>query len=201
MRCDQVEKLLVEYVDGELNAGEHAAVSEHIEKCADCARELGSLERLRELLSDDGYVEPSSFYWTRFSAGLRERLHRGWMGGDDRWARLVPRLAPVVVAVAFFAVGMWMGLGAMNATSPAGGSGVSAVGGTSFTELPVVSPRSKLLVETGGGSAGVHQRAALSDTLAPDGMDPFGDGPGMILTGAEEPEHASRYLGEPLIGE
>ena len=31
MRCDQVEKLLIEFADGDLNAGEHAAVREHIE--------------------------------------------------------------------------------------------------------------------------------------------------------------------------
>ena len=199
MRCDQVEKLLVEYADGELNAGEHAAVTEHVSSCAACARELESIEKLRELLLDDGYVEPSSFYWTRFNAGLRQRLRGGWLGGDDRWARLVPRLAPAVIAVAFFAVGMWMGLGALDATLPAGETGGSIGAGASFAEMPVVSSRSKLLVETGGAYSSAPE--ALSDTLAPEGFDPFGDGPGMILTGSDEPREASRYLGEPLVGE
>ncbi|MBD3349311.1 MAG: hypothetical protein GF400_08990 [Candidatus Eisenbacteria bacterium] len=199
MLCSQVEKLLVEYAEGDLNAGEDAAVRDHLESCPACARELASIKKLRDVLRDDGYEEPSSFYWTRFEAGLRKRLRGGWLGGDDRWARLVPRLAPLVVAVAFFAVGMWMGLGTLSGPGP-GGSGAPGGGATaSFAEGPVVSPRTKLLVETGGVTS--TPDVALSDTLAPEGFDPFGEGPGMILTGSEEPGESSRYLGEPLIGE
>lgn len=198
MRCEQVDKLLVEYADGELNAGEHAAVSKHIESCTSCAEELASLERMKLLLRDDGYVEPSSFYWTRFGARLRESVHGGWLGGDDRWARLVPRLAPVVVAVAFFAVGMWIGAGSLSAPAPGGGQAPSFATGGTYAEIPAVSPRSKLLVETGGMQPGVRTAA---DTLAPDGLDPFGEGPGMLLTGSEERGRATRYLGERLMGD
>ncbi len=198
MRCDQVEKLLVEYADGELNAGEHAAVSEHIESCEACAEELAFLERMKLLLRDDGYVEPSSFYWTRFSARLRERIRGGWLGGDDRWARLVPRLAPAVVAVAFFAVGMWIGVGALRQPAPIGGQAPSLSVGGSFAEAPAVSPRSTLLVETGGAQPGVR---AAADTLAPDSFNPFGEGPGMVLTGSEVRDRQTRYLGEPLTGD
>jgi anti-sigma factor RsiW len=197
MRCDQVEKLLIEFADGELNAGEHAAVSDHLQSCDACAAELASLERMKLLLRDDGYEEPSSFYWTRFNARLRERTQGGWLGGDDRWAKLVPRLAPVVVAVAFFAVGMWLGAGALNMPATPGGEQPSLVTGASFAEAPVVSARSKLVVDT-GGTQPTFQTAA--DTLAPDTFDPYGDGPGMVLTGTEE-ERRTRYLGESLIGD
>lgn len=201
MRCDQVDKLLVEYADGELNAGEHAAVSEHVEACEACAAELAALERMKLLLREDGYEEPSSFYWTRFGAGLRERLHGGWMIGDDRWARLVPRLAPVVVAAAFFVVGMWMGLWVTEAPLTGGPSLSPGVAGGSYAELPAVSARSKLLVET-GGTQPMIMRTASADTLEPEGLDPFGGGPTMILTGSdEEPGRQERYLGVPLMGE
>ncbi len=198
MRCDQVEKLLVEYADGELNAGEHTVVTEHVESCESCAAELAALESMNELLHNDGYVEPNSFYWTRFGARLRDRLHGGWSIGDDRWARFVPRLAPVVVAAAFFAVGMWMGLGPMQAPLSGGGS-PAVTAGSSYAEVPAVSARSKLLVETGGTQP--MMRMASGDTLEPEGFDPFEGGPTMLLTGGDEPGGQERYLGVPLTGE
>ena len=197
MRCDQVEKLLVEYADGELNAGERTAVSEHVGSCPSCAGELAVLERMKLLLAEDGYVEPSSFYWTRFSARLRERTRDRWVMGDDRWARLVPRLVPVVVAVAFFSFGMWVGLRPVTGSRPEGAApGLST--GHSFAEAPIVSPRIKLLVETGGVEQPIAQ---ASDTLAPETFDPFGEGSGFILTGSEERGRAARYLGEGLLGD
>lgn len=197
MRCDQVEKLLVEYVDGELNAGERTAVSEHVDSCPSCADELAALEKMKLMLTEDGYVEPSSFYWTRFGARLRERTQSRWNMGDDRWARLVPRLVPVAVAVAFFSLGMWMGLRPVTGPTPAGvAPGLPT--GHSFAEAPIVSPRVKLLVETGGVEQPLVHAA---DTLAPEVLDPFGDGSSFILTGSEGPGRTERYLGEGLLGD
>ena len=197
MRCDQVEKLLVEYVDGELNAGERTAVSEHIELCESCANELAALERMKLLLSDDGYVEPSPFYWTRFSARLRERMWGRWEVAEDRWFRLLPRLVPAVIALAFFSLGVWVGLRPVTGgVSEPAVPGLSA--GQSLAEAPIVSPRVKLLVETGG----IEQpMAQASDTLAPEVFDPFGDGSNLILTGGDERGRPTRYLGEGLLGD
>jgi anti-sigma factor RsiW len=197
MRCDQVEKLLVEYADGELNAGERTAVCEHVASCPSCADELAALERMKLLLAEDGYAEPSSFYWTRFAARLRERTQDRWAMGDDRWARLVPRLVPIVVAAAFFSLGIWVGLGPATGVRQEGvAPGLQA--GHSFAEAPIVSPRVKLLVETGG----VEQpMAQASDTLAPETFDPFGEGSGFILTGSEDRGRPTRYLGEELLGD
>jgi anti-sigma factor RsiW len=184
MRCDQVEKLLVEYADGELNAGEHTAVSEHIGSCPSCAEELAGLERIKLLLAEDGYVEPSPFFWTRVGARLGERTRDRWAMGDDRWSRLVPRLVPVVVAVAFFSLGMWMGLRPVTGVRTEGAApGLST--GHSF-------------VETGGVEQPIAQ---ASDTLAPETFDPFGEGSGFILTGSEDRGRATRYLGDGLLGD
>ena len=100
MRCEQVERLLIDYLEGELGETEASAVREHIAECMACAGEVAAFESTRELLRNDAYVEPSPFYWTRFNARLRQRMRRGaWAGADDRWGVLVPRLAPVAVAV------------------------------------------------------------------------------------------------------
>jgi hypothetical protein len=92
---------------------------------------------------------------------------------------------------------MWIGVGAMNLPGTPAGQTQGGISGTSFAEAPVVSPRSKLVVETGGAQP-TFQTA--SDTLAPESLDPFGDGPGMILTGTEDRTN-TRYLGESLMGD
>jgi anti-sigma factor RsiW len=39
-RCRGLERLLVEYADGELETSERAAVEEHLKGCAECRRVL-----------------------------------------------------------------------------------------------------------------------------------------------------------------
>lgn len=184
MRCNQVQTLLIDYIEDELSEGEAAAVREHIDVCDVCAAEAAAFESTCELLREDGYVEPSPFYWTRFSARLRERM-RGrsvWAGADDRWGMLVPRLAPVAVAALCFAVGMWIGLSPTDSVDrTVGGVQRSAVG-AGFAEGPVVSPRSKALVESGYDPG---EFAFAADTLAPYSYEPPMERPEMTLAASE----------------
>ena len=123
MRCDAVRDLLIEYLDGDLGHAEGEEIERHLVKCVDCTREMESFRQVMGLLRDDGYVEPSSFYWTRFTARLTERIHRESPMRRLVFAHsLVPKLAPVAMAVALFAVGFWVGTGP--------GSGVHRFGGT-----------------------------------------------------------------------
>jgi anti-sigma factor RsiW len=199
MRCDEMSEFLIEYAEGDLDAGREAQVRAHLAECGSCAAELRALERTRALLADDGYVEPSSFFWTRFDSRLRSRLSRGsWIASDDRWARLVPRLAPVVVAAAFFVVGLVVGL---RPTAPGGSSGgpPAVTGEGQYAQGPVISPRTKLLVETGGTPERPSEFAA--DTLGTTTLDPFEKLPGVVLTGAEGHGRVRRLLGEQLLGD
>jgi len=191
MRCEQVERLLIDYLEGELGETEASAVREHIAECMACAGEVAAFESTRELLRNDAYVEPSPFYWTRFNARLRQRMRRGaWAGADDRWGVLVPRLAPVAVAVLCFAVGMWLGL------SPAGSvSGVAESGGPGYgiglAEGPVVSPRSKALVESASTAS---EFVYAADTLAPYSYEPPSERSEMMLASEDEAEFEQRLV-------
>ena len=203
MRCDEVQKRLAEFMEEELGAGEQAAVREHLEVCDTCAGELAAFERTMLLLEDDGYVEPEPFYWTRFEAGLRARLRdraRRFVF-VPRLENLTPRLAPVVAAVILFGIGLGVGLQpVLNVVGSSDSPGT-------FAERPidergpVVSPRSKSLVESGDlGREMIQYAEDTSDTLRPEGFDSVIDQPQIILATDEAWPTVEDRLGESSLG-
>jgi anti-sigma factor RsiW len=202
MRCEDAKKQLVEFMEEELEAGEQAAVREHLETCDACASELAAFERTMLLLEDDGYVEPEPFYWTRFEASLRAKLR----GRDRRFTlvpqleNLTPRLAPVVAAVVLFGIGLGLGLQpALNVASAPDGSGAIAERPMDG-RAPVVSPRSKSLVESGIAREMIQYADSASDTLRPEGFDSAIEQPQIILATDELWPEVERRLGEGSLG-
>jgi anti-sigma factor RsiW len=58
--CKEIERMLVDYADGRLSAGESRKVSAHLAKCEDCRRTLEALKRSLELAGviwEDGLAE------------------------------------------------------------------------------------------------------------------------------------------------
>ncbi|MEA3409736.1 MAG: zf-HC2 domain-containing protein [Candidatus Eisenbacteria bacterium] len=199
MRCDDVKRRLAEFMEEELEASEQAAVLEHLATCDACASELAAYERTMMFLEDDGYVEPDSFYWTRFQAGLRARLRdRGRrFVFVPRFENLTPRLAPIVAAVLLFGVGLGVGLQpVLNVVGTSDSSG-TYVERTTDDRGPVVSPRSKSLVESGGLAREMAQYAVnAADTLRPESFDSAIEQPQIILATDESWPAVERRLGE-----
>ena len=204
MRCDEVQKRLAEFMEEELDAGEQVAVREHLATCDTCASELAAFERTMLLLEDDGYVEPEPFYWTRFEAGLRARLRdRGRrFVFVPRLENLAPRLAPIVAAVLLFGIGLGFGLQPILNVVGTSDSPGTFVERTTDDRDPVVSPRSKSLVESGGLTGEMAQYAANApDTLRPESFDSAIDQPQIILATDESWPTVERRIGQLSPGE
>lgn len=99
MKCNRIEELLVQYIEGDLSAEECRTVDEHVSSCAECRRSLEVFISLDESLGELRKVVPS---WktaeARFSrrAGLAKR-------------RSIPELlfnAPVIAGFSFIALGV-----------------------------------------------------------------------------------------------
>jgi anti-sigma factor RsiW len=194
MRCDAVRDLLIEYLEGDLGHAEWEEIERHLAECIECAREKESLKQVMGLLRDDGYVEPSSFYWTRFTARLMQRVHR-----ESPVRRLisshgsVPKLASVATALVLFAVGFWVGKGPGLGVR---GSGDLEIAGAS-TSTSVISSASKLRVVSGSEPVVF---ADYADTLRPDSFSSPTDGPQLILAKSLEPQaRVDRMLSEKQI--
>lgn len=195
--CESVQELLVELAGGTIDPAGREVVEKHLAGCSECAEELASLERTFGALRCDGYTEPSPFYWTRFHAALRRRLD----GSRERglvidWSRLAPRLAPAAVALFCFAAGLWIGL--RPAPRAAGIPSDTAVVASYDVarEAPVISPASKLLVESGLDGHPVY----AADTLRPNALAPFGDPPEMVLAASPRLAIVESGLGQRSLG-
>lgn len=80
--CEQIEKLLVDYADGQLSPSESNKVGEHLAKCEHCRNTLEVLQRsldLARVIWEDGLEETkavrvsktqraSRFQWRRYAA-------------------------------------------------------------------------------------------------------------------------------------
>jgi anti-sigma factor RsiW len=201
MRCDEVQNLLVEFIEDELGAAERAAFAEHLAECDACASELAAYEHTMSLLEDDGYVEPEPFYWTRFEAGLRAKLRgrRERFVLVPRFANLNPRLAPIAVAVLFFCVGLGVGLQPVLQLAGGGDDPASFADRSFDVGEPVISPRSKALVQSGLSHDVAQYAANTADTLTPESFDSAIEEPVMILATDEVTSDVERFLGESLL--
>jgi anti-sigma factor RsiW len=199
--CERIQELLVDRASGELDAARRAVVEEHLTTCPECADDLASLERTFAALRNDGYEAPSPFYWTRFDAALRRRIMAGRAPGGGRldWSVLAPRLAPAAVALFCFAAGVWIGL--RPAPEAAGIPGIrrgsAAVASYDAARTaPVISPESKLLVESGLDGHPVY----AADTLRPNALAPFGEPPEMVLAASPRLAIVESGLGQRSLG-
>lgn len=203
--CDGIRDLLIEYLEGELSDADSRIVAEHVKSCELCASECDALERTYALLREDGYEEPSPFFWTRFNARIRARMREGRVFGAGRWQALAPRLAPVAIALVCFGLGLWAGVRPAPGPVPARQREIRMAGVGRGTPLaasgtavvPVVSARSKYLVDSGAIEPSF---TPVADTLRPETFDPFVEDPRITLATMERESYRMGETEHPLRG-
>jgi hypothetical protein len=77
MECTRCREDLTAYQDGELSPAESAEVRSHLENCAACAGELGSLREAVEFIgSHVGELEPGPASWNQILSRISEESSR-----------------------------------------------------------------------------------------------------------------------------
>ena len=76
-KCDKIERLLSDYIDGTLSERQTADVALHLRSCGSCKREVVDLKKTNHLL-ENFYVEPeaSDAYYARFTTRLQQRIEQ-----------------------------------------------------------------------------------------------------------------------------
>ena len=94
-KCDKIERLLSDYIDGTLSERQTAEVALHLRSCGSCKREVVDLKKTNHLL-ENFYVEPeaSDAYYARFTTRLQQRIEQS---------------APTALHQRFFAVATRLG--------------------------------------------------------------------------------------------
>ncbi|RKU19432.1 hypothetical protein C6500_10800 [Candidatus Poribacteria bacterium] len=94
-KCDKIERLLSDYIDGTLSERQTVDVALHLRSCGSCKREVVDLKKTNHLL-ENFYVEPeaSDAYYARFTTRLQHRIEQS---------------APTALHQRFFAVATRLG--------------------------------------------------------------------------------------------
>ena len=77
MSCQDYQKLIPAYLDGELPGKQKKELEEHLGVCSLCSQELLKFKKLREVTEEMKFVEPPEEAWRRYWAGVYNRLERG----------------------------------------------------------------------------------------------------------------------------
>ena len=74
-KCEKIERLVSDYIDGRLSEQQSADVTSHIHSCVSCKREVAELKKTKHLLKNF-YIEPEApdTYYAQFATQLRQRI-------------------------------------------------------------------------------------------------------------------------------
>jgi anti-sigma factor RsiW len=101
MNCEQVQTLLVAYLDGEVTLSEKRLIQAHLSKCTVCQQELNLLStarsRIRSTLQRHAdHAVPSAAAWNRLEAKLTEAAQSPSQQPEIGFKRLAPGVSRIL---------------------------------------------------------------------------------------------------------
>jgi len=100
MNCEEIEKLLPDYLTDNVSAAERSEIAAHLSSCPGCQTEAAQQERTWGLLGKLSVIEPEPGYVSRFWTRLAQEKPwhlRAWDLAKERL--LAPRISPVYLAL------------------------------------------------------------------------------------------------------
>lgn len=112
---EHVTERLSDYLDGDLETPDRAAVERHLAECADCAAVLEDLVRVAQAARGLEDREPATDLWPGIARRLEGRarvvpIDAGWRGTRRRFSFTMPQLAAAAIAlIVLSAAAVWWG--------------------------------------------------------------------------------------------
>jgi len=122
MKCEDVSKELIAYLDGRVNAAERAKVEGHLAGCAACRNRAEEMRKVSMLLGEVPAIEPSFGFDARVKQRVAAEPRQSWL-----W-KLVPAPRPA------FAVALLIALTVLVAKLPSNRAPVTPVAAVSAQE-------------------------------------------------------------------
>ena len=82
MKCKKVNKLLVRYLEGDLNEQNKSSIEKHLQECKQCEGELILLKQILETAKSEEAPSPSADYWASYSARLWQKIENANPSGE-----------------------------------------------------------------------------------------------------------------------
>lgn len=109
MNCDRCSEILIDYMDGTLDAGQKDEVRNHLESCPECSREYEELGEIRRAVSlEDSAPVPSADLLERLSRAAKDETAADRIPLRKKWGLtriLIPALSATIALSVWFYYG------------------------------------------------------------------------------------------------
>jgi hypothetical protein len=107
MKCAKANKLISEYIDGDLSARKASSLERHVNACPDCKELLTDFQKIRQTAKGLSKPNPSGQTWFRIQARLRDEARETVPESRVRFLFFPARLRFIVSAalLMFVAIG------------------------------------------------------------------------------------------------
>ena len=118
MQCDEVQPILIEYIEGNLEDSVDQEIEKHIESCTACRKELSEVKAVFKTISKYQMVQPDESLRTNFRAMLSSEIEKLNVANtikevpmhriiNIKWSSPFMRIAAAIVLLIS---GIWIGI-------------------------------------------------------------------------------------------
>ena len=107
MKCQQVQRRLSAFLDGELSKKQASRISEHVSGCPHCQQETESMTAAWKQLGAMRKVDPSPHFWIKLNARIAQVEERRF--SLEKIRGFLDRLLVPATVIAASVVGLWIG--------------------------------------------------------------------------------------------
>lgn len=86
MKCEELEPIIIDYLDGKLDSDRNQEIEKHLETCERCLDELRDTQKMLELISNEEMIKPDDSMRINFYHMLHNEIRKN----EDRTSDPVP---------------------------------------------------------------------------------------------------------------
>jgi hypothetical protein len=83
MKCEELEPVMIDYLDGKLDGNQNQEIEKHLETCERCLDELRDTQKMLELISDDEMIKPDDSLRINFYHMLHNEIRKNEVRTTD----------------------------------------------------------------------------------------------------------------------
>lgn len=76
MKCEELEPIMIDYLDGKLDGNRNQEVEKHLETCERCLDELRDIQKMLELISNEEMIKPDDSLKINFYHMLHNEIRK-----------------------------------------------------------------------------------------------------------------------------
>lgn len=83
MKCEELEPIMIDYLDGKLDGNRNQEIEKHLETCERCLDELRDIQKMLELISNEEMIKPDDSLKINFYHMLHNEIRKNEIREND----------------------------------------------------------------------------------------------------------------------